>query len=122
VRTFLALGITLLIFIGCDRQDDILPVSEISDNLKISENVGIRLETPFVVDNVEVNVKIQNPGVYTIRIFDISNRVISKEDTFLKQGDNIINVNTSVIPKSAYRISLSTNTGQVLGITDFNKL
>jgi hypothetical protein len=42
VRTFLALGITLLIFIGCDRQDDILPVSEISDNLKISENVGIR--------------------------------------------------------------------------------
>ena len=122
MRTFLALGITLLIFIGCDRQDDILPVSEISDNLKISENVGIRLETPFVVDNVEVNVKIQNPGVYTIRIFDISNRVISKEDTFLKQGDNIINVNTSVIPKSAYRISLSTNTGQVLGITDFNKL
>ena len=122
MRTFLALGITLLIFIGCDRQDDILPVSEISDNLKISENVGIRWETPFVVDNVEVNVKIQNPGVYTIRIFDISNRVISKEDTFLKQGDNIINVNTSVIPKSAYRISLSTNTGQVLGITDFNKL
>ncbi len=122
MRTFLALGITLLIFLGCDRQEDILPVSEISDNLKISESTGIRLDSPFVTDKVEVNVKIQNPGYYTIRIFDISNRVISKEDTFLKQGDNIIDVNTCILPRSAYRISLSTNTGQVLGTTDFNKL
>ncbi len=122
MRIFLALGITLLIFIGCDRQDDILPESAIPDNLKISESIGIRLDSPFVTDNVEVNVKIQNPGYYTIKVFDISNRVISKEDTFLKSGDNIIEVSTGVLPRSAYRISLSTSTGQVLGITDFNKL
>ena len=122
MRTFLALGITLLICIGCDRQDEILPISAIPDNLKISENTGIRLESPFVTDKVEVNVKIQNPGYYTIRIFDISNRVISKEDTFLKSGDNILEVSTGVLPRSAYRISLSTSSGQILGTTDFNKL
>jgi hypothetical protein len=122
VRIFLPLGIILLIFIGCDRQDEILPVTTISDNLKISENIGIRLDSPFVTESVEVNVKIQLPGIYTIKIFDISNRVISKEDTFLKQGDNIIEINTTILPRSAYRLSLSKSNGQVLGITDFNKL
>ena len=122
MRIFLPLGIILLIFIGCDRQDEILPVTTISDNLKISENIGIRLDSPFVTESVEVNVKIQLPGIYTIKIFDISNRVISKEDTFLKQGDNIIEINTTIIPRSAYRLSLSKSNGQVLGITDFNKL
>jgi hypothetical protein len=122
MRIFLLLGIILLIFIGCDRQDDILPVSTISDNLKISESTGIRLDSPFVTESVEVNVKIQLPGIYTIKIFDISNRVISKEDTFLKQGDNIIEINTTILPRSAYRLSLSKSNGQVLGITDFNKL
>jgi hypothetical protein len=122
MRIFLLLGIILLIFIGCDRQDDILPVSTISDNLKISESTGIRLDSPFVTESVEVNVKIQLPGIYTIKIFDISNRVISKEDTFLKKGDNIIEINTTILPRSAYRLSLSKSNGQVLGITDFNKL
>jgi hypothetical protein len=122
MRIFLLLGIILLIFIGCDRQDEILPVTTISDNLKISENIGIRLDSPFVTESVEVNVKIQLPGIYTIKIFDISNRVISKEDTFLKQGDNIIEINTTILPRSAYRLSLSKSNGQVLGITDFNKL
>lgn len=122
MRIFLPLGIILLIFIGCDRQDEILPVTTISDNLKISENIGIRLDSPFVTESVEVNVKIQLPGIYTIKIFDISNRVISKEDTFLKQGDNIIEINTTILPRSAYRLSLSKSNGQVLGITDFNKL
>ena len=122
MRIFLALGIILLICIGCDRQDDILPISTISDNLKISESTGIRLDSPFVTESVEVNVKIQDPEYYTIRILDISNRVISKEDIFLKSGDNIIEVSTAVLPRSAYRISLSANNGQILGITDFNKL
>ena len=122
MRKFLGAVLVFLIFSGCNREDEILPISGIPDELKISESIGIKLETPFVTENVEVNVKIQLPGIYTIKIFDISNKVISKEDTFLKQGDNIIEINTSILPRSAYRLSLSKSNGQVLGITDFNKL
>jgi hypothetical protein len=122
VKKFLALAIITLIVIACNREDDLLPVAEISEELKISSTTGIKLETPFVTESVEVNAKIQDSGIYTIRIFDISNRVISKEDTFLKQGDNIIEINTNILPRSAYRISLSTKEGFTLGVTDFNKL
>ena len=122
MKKFLALAIITLIVIGCNREDDLLPVAEISEELKISSTTGIKLETPFVTESVEVNAKIQDSGIYTIRIFDISNRVVSKEDTFLKQGDNIIEINTNILPRSAYRISLSTKEGFTLGVTDFNKL
>lgn len=122
MKKFLALAIITLIVIACNREDDLLPVAEISEELKISSTTGIKLETPFVTESVEVNAKIQDSGIYTIRIFDISNRVVSKEDTFLKQGDNIIEINTNILPRSAYRISLSTKSGFTLGITDFNKL
>jgi hypothetical protein len=122
VKKFLALAIITLIVIACNREDDLLPVAEISEELKISSTTGIKLETPFVTESVEVNAKIQDSGIYTIRIFDISNKVVSKEDTFLKQGDNIIEINTKILPRSAYRISLSTKEGFTLGVTDFNKL
>lgn len=122
MKKFLALAIITLIVIACNREDDLLPVAEISEELKISSTTGIKLETPFVTESVEVNAKIQDSGIYTIKIFDISNRVVSKEDTFLKQGDNIIEINTKILPRSAYRISLSTKEGIIIGITDFNKL
>ena len=122
MKKFLALAIITLIVIACNREDDLLPVAEISEELKISSTTGIKLESPFVTESVEVNAKIQDSGIYTIRIFDISNRVVSKEDTFLKQGDNIIEINTNILPRSAYRISLSTKEGFTLGVTDFNKL
>lgn len=122
MKKFLVLALVALIVIACNREEDILPIVEVPEDLKISNTTGIRLETPFVSESVEVNAKIQNPGVYTIRIFDISNRVVSREDTFLKQGDNIIEINTNILPRSAYRISLSTKEGLLLGITDFNKL
>lgn len=122
MKKFLALAIISLIAIACNREEEFLPVAQISEDLKIANTIGIKLETPFVTESVEVNAKIQNPGVYTIKIFDISNRVISKEDTFLTNGDNIIEINTSILPRSAYRISLSTKEGFILGITDFNKL
>ena len=122
MKKFLALAIITLIVIACNREDDLLPVAEISEELKISSTTGIKLETPFVTESVEVNAKIQDSGIYTIRIFDISNKVVSKEDTFLKQGDNIIEINTNILPRSAYRISLSTKEGFTLGVTDFNKL
>jgi hypothetical protein len=69
-----------------------------------------------------MNVKTDYTGSVTIKIFDIANRVISKEVTTVKAGDNILKVYTTALPSSAYRIGLFDSNNNMLGITDFNKL
>jgi hypothetical protein len=94
----------------------------VKQELKIENSVGIKLETSFVSKEVSMNVKLENAGVVTIKIMDISNRVVSKEQVNVKVGDNILNVYTSALPSSAYRIGLYDSNNNLLGITDFNKL
>jgi adenosine/AMP kinase len=69
-----------------------------------------------------MNVKMETAQPVTIRIFDIANRVVSKETMNVKAGDNVLKVYTSALPSSAYRIGLFDASGKQLGITDFNKL
>ncbi|NDB55241.1 hypothetical protein EB169_05360 [archaeon] len=95
----ISLGIT-----GCFKDDfaptPVVPTSE----LQINGVSGIKLQSTFVTTEVAMNVKIENKGIVTIKIFDIANRVISKETA------------------DAYRIGLYDSAGKLLGITDFNKL
>jgi hypothetical protein len=69
-----------------------------------------------------MNVKINVGQTVTIKIFDISNKVVSKETMSVKAADNILKVYTSALPSSAYRIGLFDSKDNQLGITDFNKL
>jgi hypothetical protein len=69
-----------------------------------------------------MNVKLENAGNVTIKIMDISNRVVSKEQVNVKAGDNLLKVYTSALPSSAYRIGLYDSNNNLLGITDFNKI
>lgn len=94
----------------------------VDNSLKIENLVGIKLQTPFVTNEVAMNVKVDAGQNVTIKIFDISNRVVSKEQMYLNSGDNILKVYTTTLPSSAYRIGLYDNNGKQLGITDFNKL
>jgi hypothetical protein len=107
---------------GCSKDDFYEQKPVVKQELQISNRVGIRLETPFVVDEVSMNVKLENSGVVIIRILDISNRVVSKEQLNVKSGDNILKVFTSTLPPSAYRIGLYDSNNNMLGITDFNKI
>ena len=117
------LFLSLFVFTSCLNEiEPEIPVVGIKDELKISENVGLKLETPFVTESVKLNVKIETPDIYIIKIIDISNRTISKEEIQLKEGDNVVTINTTILPSSAYRLSLSTKNNVVLGITDFNKI
>lgn len=121
-KLILLVVVSLFIF-GCERDVEYLPIqNEISDKLKISENVGIRLETPFVTESVKINVKIQTAGIYIIKVLDISNKTISKEEIQLNEGDNVVVINTKILPSSSYRLSLSTKNNVTIGITDFNKI
>jgi hypothetical protein len=107
---------------GCYKDDLIEPTVEIKKELQIQNSVGIKLETVFVTTEVAMNVKMETAQPVTIKIFDIANKVVSKETMNVKAGDNILKVYTSALPSSAYRIGLFDSKGNQLGITDFNKL
>jgi hypothetical protein len=110
------------IVMGCNKMDIEMPSPPAPDRLAIESSVGIKLESPFVTSEVSMNVKSDITQTVSIRIYDISNRVVSKETVNVKAGDNILKVYTSALPSSAYRIGLYDSKGNELGITDFNKL
>lgn len=112
-----------LVLVGC-RKDPFSPITPTNPNaeLKMSANAGIKLQSPFVTSEVAMNVKLETAGNVTIKILDIANRVVSKETMFANSGDNIFKVYTTALPASAYRIALYDANGNMIGITDFNKL
>jgi hypothetical protein len=112
----------LIFLVGCRKVDIPVQPQVISDNLKISSSVGLKLETPFITSEVAMNIKSDVAQKVTVKIFDISNRVVSKSTSEVKVGDNILRVYTSALPSSAYRIALYDSAGNMLGITDFNKI
>jgi hypothetical protein len=107
---------------GCYKDDLIEPNVEVKKELQIQNTIGIKLETVFVTTEVAMNVKTETAQTVTVRIFDIANKVVSKETMNVKAGDNILKVYTSALPSSAYRIGLFDSNGNQLGITDFNKM
>jgi hypothetical protein len=113
---------SLIVLGGCTKTEIVPQPQSISDNLKITSSVGLKLETPFVTSEVAMNIKSDVTQTVTVKIFDISNRVVSKSSSDVKVGDNILRVYTSALPSSAYRIALYDAAGNMLTITDFNKI
>ena len=109
---------------GCYKDDLLLPdiKQDLKPELQIANSVGIKLESAFVTKEVSMNVKLEESGTVTLKIFDIGNKVVSKETINVKEGDNVLKIYTSALPSSAYRIGLFDNSGTMLGITDFNKI
>ena len=119
----LGLGFLLtLVLLSCRKTNDVVLINQIPSELAISSVSGIKLETPFVTSQVSMNVKSEVAQTVTIKIFDISNRVVSKSTSDVKAGDNVLKVYTTALPSSAYRIALFDSNGNQLGITDFNKI
>jgi len=112
-----------LMFAGCTMENEILPsTDQVTPELQITSKVGIKVSNPFVTNEVSMNVKSEIAGKAVIKITDIANRVVSKEEVDVKVGDNILKVYTTALPSSAYRISLYDANGVRLGVTDFNKI
>ena len=114
--------LAIVVFSGCSKEDILPTPQSVSEELKIANSVGIKLATPFVTNEVSMNVKTETAGSVTIKIFDIANRVVSKETMNVVAGDNVLKVYTSALPSSAYRIGLFDSKNNQLGITDFNKV
>jgi hypothetical protein len=119
------IGLLIMIFAvtSCTTEDLLVPApTEVTEKLQIVGNVGIKVETPFVKQEVAMNVKAVTAGTYLVKILNIANKSVSKEEVTLKAGNNLLKIYTNALPSSAYRIGLFDLEGNLLGISDFNKL
>jgi len=122
MKKILLMVLISTILTGCYKEDIVPTPQSVSEELKITNSVGIKLQTAFVTSEVAMNVKTETAGSVTVKIFDIANRVVSKETMSVVAGDNLLKVYTNALPSSAYRIGLFDSNGKQLGITDFNKI
>ncbi len=122
MKKILTLLFMSVLLTGCYKEDIVPTPQSVSEDLKMTSSVGIKLQTVFVTSEVAMNVKTETAGSVTVKIFDIANRVVSKETMNVVAGDNLLKVYTNALPSSAYRIGLFDSNGKQLGITDFNKV
>jgi hypothetical protein len=123
MKKVILVALVIMGFASCTKDDMFIEQTpNIKAELQIKSAVGIKLESAFVTTEVSMNVKTEAAQVVTVKIFDIGNRVVSKEVMNVKAGDNLLKVYTSALPSSAYRIGLYDSNGRELGITDFNKM
>ena len=123
MKKVLGLLIMICIVASCANEDLLVPTTtEVTEKLQIVGNVGIKVETPFVKEEVAMNVKAVTAGTYLVKILNIANKSVSKEEVTLKAGNNLLKIYANALPSSAYRIALFDLEGNLLGISDFNKL
>ena len=122
MKKILSIVLLSTILVGCYKEDMVFTPQSVSEDLKMTSSVGIKLQSSFVTSEVAMNVKTETDGSVTVKIFDISNRVVSKETMNVVAGDNLLKVHTNALPSSAYRIGLFDSNNKQLGITDFNKI
>jgi nitrous oxide reductase accessory protein NosL len=118
------LGLAIIAtLVSCQNEEALLPTpTEVTEKLQIVGNMGIKVETPFVKDEVAMNVKAETAGTYVVKILNIANKSVSKEEVTIKAGNNLLKIYANALPSSAYRIGLFDMNGNLLGVADFNKL
>jgi hypothetical protein len=109
------------IIFSCSDIDDQIssPTSSIPAELNLN-TVGIKLASNFATTEVKMNVRIETDDKVTIKIVDLSGRVVSSESIDVKAGDNILSVYTKALPRSSYEIHLFNSKNQKIGKTLIN--
>ena len=100
---------SLILLTSCakDYEFEVVNVDlEVPETLLIEKEVGIKLESRFVNEEALMNVKINTAGIFSIKVIDINDEVVSKEIVSGEPGDNLFKVYTNTLPVSSYRIEL----------------
>ena len=118
----LLIFLSLIFIISCvkDEYEYVDPFVEVPESLVIADVVGIKLQSTIVTNQVAMNVKLPEAGVYRIKIrHGLNNELISQERVNGTEGDNILKVYTSTLDKSGYMIQLTDEFHNVLGSESF---
>jgi hypothetical protein len=113
----LSLGLLLT---GCMKDDviDVIdPTVEVPEALKIQEAKGLKLESTITSSEVRMNVKLDFPGVYRVKIRDIEKNLVSQEKLTANEGDNLLKVYVSALENDSYTIELTQDDHTLVGIT-----
>lgn len=110
---------TILLFLlltACYDRDNIveIEIDEVPAALQINDVVGIKLESTIVTDNVAMNVKLPEAGLYRIKIRNFGGELVSQEKVNAKAGDNILKVYVKALEKDSYTIELANENHTVL--------
>ena len=101
------IGLTILTSCAKEYDFEVIAVDQvIPQELLIEKEVGIKLESRFINDEVLMNVKINAGGLFTIKVVDIKGEVVSKEIVRGEEGANLFKIYTNTLPISSYRIEL----------------
>jgi len=118
--------IMILTFVACVTDDDleIIPIDqEIPAELFIAETAGLKLQSSVLTEEVRINAKLPADGHYRIKIrHGLNDRLISQERLYAKEGDNLLKVYVRTIEASSYKLVLTTDDHQIIGITGFAKI
>lgn len=110
----------MLVMAACINEEFPILKNEMIDSLKISNDVGLSVESQFVQGNIKMNVKVSTAGTYTIRLLHISGRTVVKDEIKAEVGDNIKILYTALIPKEPYTLVLYDKQGVELAKTVIN--
>lgn len=87
----------------------------VPESLEIVDLQGIKLESNIVQNSVRINTKTTMTGKYRIKIKDFSNKVINQEILNADEGNNILNIYVTSLPKSSYTVELYDNSNNFIG-------
>lgn len=113
----------MLLVLGTKCTSDHYELEEFSfvpQELKIEQVEGLKLASMFVQDEVAMNVKLSSEGEHRVKIYGISDKLISQEKLTANLGDNVLTVYTKILPKGSYRIELYKDENR-LGVSTFFK-
>lgn len=111
------------IIFSCSEVEEpaIVATSSIPAELGLN-SVGIKLASSFVTNEAKMNVKLDEADNVTIKIVDLSGKVVSSESVEAKAGDNVLSVYTKALPRSSYELKLYNSKNQQIGKTLINLL
>jgi len=111
------------IMFSCSEVDEPIaaPTSSIPAELGLN-TVGIKLASNFVTTEAKMNVRLEQADNVTIKIVNLSGKVVSSETVEAKAGDNILSVYTKALPRSSYELHLYNSKKEQIGKTLINLL
>jgi len=112
------------IVLSCSHEeiiiDNPIPLPEV-DALEIKEAQGLKLESYIVERQVKINTKLSTSGTHRIKIYNFIGDLVSQEKIQGKEGDNILNIYVSALPKGSYTVKLQTIDNRDIGTELFSK-
>jgi hypothetical protein len=90
-------------------------------NLEIPAIQGLKLQDYIVQSDIKINTKLPSTGIYKIKIYNFQGRLVNQEKIQGVEGDNILHLYVSSLPKDSYTIKLQSIDNETIGSQIFSK-